>query len=309
LEEYENVDPEKIREKYEAAVKSFVDKIKVDQNIIAVIVSGSLAYDTVWEKSDIDLTVVIRDQSLDIEEFCIDEDEIVLNVHLITRTAFKRSLEKSKGGGFFHSFITKGKIVYSTEDNLYGFFEDARKIGTDDMELSVFYSSADLINLLHKTMKWVYVKNDLRYAQFYILKAGEAIASMEVCLHQEPPTREAIHQAAEFNPELMKTFYEIPMSKVLTRKEIIETIGAIEKYLDDHLDIISRPVLNYMADGEIKTVTMITRYFKFSSHAGSHIFDYLAEKGVIERVTQTIRLTPKGRKTVDEVAFMYLRKG
>lgn len=304
--EHVSSDIQSVQARYNAAVESFVEKVKSDKNVIAVIVSGSLAYDTVWEKSDIDMTVVLRDQTIDIEEFCIDEDEIVLNVHLVTRTAFKRELEKSKGGGFFHSYITKGKIVYSTEASLYGFFEDARKVGEEDMERSVFYMSADLIGTLHKIMKWLYVKADLLYAQLYILKAAEIIANMEVCLHQAPPTREAIHQAAEYNLELMNTFYVIPMTKVLTKDEIIEYIAKIEKYIDDHLDRISRPVIDYMADGEIKTVTMITRYFKFSSHAGSHVFEYLAEKGIIERVTQTIRLTAKGRKSVEEIAFLYI---
>ena len=41
-----------IKERYLAAVDSFVDKVRDDPNVIAVIVCGSLAYDVVWEKSD-----------------------------------------------------------------------------------------------------------------------------------------------------------------------------------------------------------------------------------------------------------------
>lgn len=49
-----------LRERYLAAVDRFVEKVKPDPNVLAVIVSGSLAYDLLWEKSDIDMSVVVR---------------------------------------------------------------------------------------------------------------------------------------------------------------------------------------------------------------------------------------------------------
>jgi predicted nucleotidyltransferase len=55
---------EDIKQRYLDAVDSFIDKLRDDQNVIAVILCGSLSYDKVWEKSDIDLTVVVRDQQL-----------------------------------------------------------------------------------------------------------------------------------------------------------------------------------------------------------------------------------------------------
>lgn len=56
-----------VRARFIAAVDSFIEKLKSDPNILAVVVSGSLAYDVVWEKSDVDMTVVVRDQLLKTE--------------------------------------------------------------------------------------------------------------------------------------------------------------------------------------------------------------------------------------------------
>ena len=42
------------------------------------------------------------------------------------------------------------------------------------------------------------------------------------------------------------------------------------------------------------------------SHFAIEALNYLAEKGVIDRVTQLIKLTPKSRLSVEEIGFMYL---
>ena len=50
-----------IKQQFEEALNDFIEKVKEDRNILAVILFGSLSYDTVWEKSDIDLMLITRD--------------------------------------------------------------------------------------------------------------------------------------------------------------------------------------------------------------------------------------------------------
>src|SRR5260370_28029245 len=47
-----------IQQQYEQALDSLVAKVQRDHWIIAAILLGSLSYDVVWEKSDIDLLLV-----------------------------------------------------------------------------------------------------------------------------------------------------------------------------------------------------------------------------------------------------------
>lgn len=61
-----------------------------------------------------------------------------------------------------------------------------------------------------------------------------------------------------------------------------------------------------MSDEEIKTSTLITKHFHTESHFIIGIFEYLAEKGVIEKVSQTIRITPKSKLSVEELGYLYI---
>lgn len=293
--------------RYQAAADSFVDKLKSDPNIIAVIICGSLAYDQVWEKSDIDTTVVVRDQVLKNDSYCIIEDDITINAYIVTRSEFKRMLERQNGGSFMHSYFSRGMIVYSTEESLYEYFEEYRQMGSDDMALSVFTIACELVHCYDKALKWIKVKNDPLYSQYYLLKAAELIARMEVCLNGEPPSREAIMKAYKLNPELIIPYYQSAMSHHYSLVEILNAIAGIERYLEQHLDVIKQPVLEYMADGEMKTVTMITKYFRTEGHFIIGILDYLADREVILKVSQTIRITPKSRMAVEEVAYQVIR--
>lgn len=295
-----------LKERYLAAVDSFVDKVRDDPNVIAVIVNGSLAYDTIWEKSDIDMSVVVRDQVLKVDGYCIVEDGITINVGLMQRSSFKRGMERNIGGSMFQSYFSKGKIVYTTDDSLHEYFEDIRRIGNDDVALTMMYTAGELIGLNDKCRKWLSVRKDLLYTQYYVLKAAETVAHMEVCVNRETIGRNCIQRALELNPEIMDRLYTNPMIRRMTEEELVKCIELIDGYLVKHLDLIKKPVLEFMSDQQIKTMTLISNYFHVQGHFIIEVFDYLAEKGVIEKVSQMIRITPKSKLAVEEIGYLYI---
>jgi predicted nucleotidyltransferase len=296
----------KLKERFMAAVDSFVEKVKVDPNVIAVIVCGSLAYDVVWEKSDVDMTMIVRDQVLKNQSYCIIEDDITINVNLRLRSEFKRGLERSLGGSFTQSYYAKGKIVYTTDDSLYEYFEELKKVGSDDIALSAFYIACELISNYDKCQKWLIARKDPLYAQYYLLRAAEIIANMELCLKGEPSSRAAIQKALSMNPEAINPFYQDAMSHHLSEEEVMKAIDKIDNYLMQHIEIIKRPVIEFMGEEEIKTLTLISKHFGTEGHFIVNIFDYLAEKGIIEKVSQTIRITPKSSLSVEELGYIFI---
>jgi uncharacterized protein len=302
----DNIQQAELKEWFNAAVDSFVSKVKDDPNVIAVIVCGSLAYDVVWEKSDIDMTVVVRDQTLKNTSYSIIEDGILINVALVVRSDFKRWLEKSIGGSFSQSYFSKGKIVYTTDDSLYEYYEEMKAIGRDDIALSAFYLGCELVGIYEKCQKWLIARKDPLYAQYFLLKAAETIARMELCLNGEPSSRESIQKALKLNPEVITPFYQDAMSHHFSEEEVAKAIEKIDRYLEQRLDILKRPVIEFMSDEQIKTSTLISKHFHAESHFIIGIFDYLAEKGVIEKVSQTIRITPKSKLAVEEIGFLYI---
>ena len=295
---------ETIEQRYDAAIQSFVDKIRSDPNVIAVLVAGSVYHGTVWEKSDVDMTVVVRDQKLGKKSFGIYEDNILINVELCQRSNLKRGMEKNIEGMFGHSIDATTKVVYTTDDSLYDYIEENRAVGRADADKAIFSQTNWLLGTMEKIEKWLKVKKDPVYARYYVLKAADIIANIEVCSNLVVPTREAILQAHGLNPGLMEKFYYRPMSGDMSYEEIYGILREMENYILAHMDTILSVAEEFFGDGEIKTGTHISTHFRTGMHELHPIMDFLCEKGHLDKISQTIRLTPKGRLAVEEIAFI-----
>jgi hypothetical protein len=295
-----------LKQRFEQAIETFIEKVKGDVNVIAIFVGGSFAYDVLWEKSDIDMMIIVRDQKLINESLCLGEDGLTINVSLIPRSRFKRGLESAVGGSFFQSFMAKGKVVYSTEESFYEYMEDIGVIGEDDQALTALNMAGVLISTLHKAQKWLVARHDLLYAQYFLLKAAETIANMELCLQRIPSSRSAIQKAMELNPEIMQAFYLDPMSHTLSEAEVVEKLERLDRYIEDKIPLFQKPILAYLADQEIKTTAMVARQLRSDGPMIIDVMEYLAEKKVIEKVSQAIKLTPKGRMNIEEIGFLYV---
>jgi len=294
-----------IKTRFENALSSFVKKIQTDPNITAIILCGSLSNDTVWEKSDMDIKVLVREMKLSTTSFCIEEDGLILNVDIQKEFDFKRTLERGLGGGFLYSYYAKARVVYTNDETLRDFMDNVLKVGADDRVLSFFQSATGLIGSMEKIEKWLAVKNDPLYARLWVLKTADIYANMRLVLDHKPPSREAVLKVMEYAPELIEPVYIRPMQGSMTVDEIWDALAFFKNILEDNLDLLKQPVADYMSDGEVRTVTTLTKHFRMGSHDIYHIFDFLEEHGIVARTSETTRITPKSRDAVDEVAFVY----
>ena len=295
-----------ISARFEAALATFVDKVKVDPNVLAVIVIGSLANDVVWEKSDMDVTVLVKDLKLMAYSFCIEEDGLIINVGLYDEFKFKRSQERSLGGGFGQSFYNKARVVYAKDDTLKTFLDDLQKTGEDDRALTFFQLTAGLVYYMEKIEKWLTIKADPAYAQYWVLKAADSYANMVLVADRKPLSREAVLKVMEYAPEKIEHLYLRPMRGMMTHDEVVYVIEFFRGFLHDNIDLIRKPVDDYMNDGDVRTVTALVKHFGGSSHDIYHIFDFLEEYGIVGRVSEPVKITPKSRRTADEVAYIYI---
>ena len=290
--------------RYEDAVNSFIKKIEDDPNVIALIIMGSMAHSRVWEKSDVDMILIVRDQKLVRTTYGVNEDDILLNVQLVQRSDMKRSFEKSLTGSIGHHFGATSRIAFTKDDSLLEYFDDYKNIGKADVEKALFRMSNWLLGTMEKIEKWLVVNDDPEYARLYCLKAAEVIASMEVCANYESPTREAILRAQSLNPALMDKYYTGPMSGKMDKKEIYALLEGMNEYVCGHMEAILNVAEDFFGDGEIKTGTHISTHFNSNMHEFHPIMDFLCERGALDKISQTMKITPKSKMAVEEIAFI-----
>ena len=292
------------REKHLQALNSFIKRVEKDPNLVAILLYGSLAYGTVWERSDIDVELIVRDGT----EFSgrwvyvIEEDGIEINISAIGELSkFKNELQKLRNG-YDHGKYGKGILVFSKDESLSELFQDAQKIGEDDAPKSFAAKIGTLLSWMHKAEKQAVVLDNPLYAQRFLQLCAPVVAEMELVRHGENPNREAINRAQELNQSLMQEVYVKPSTMAMTKAEINHTLKVLDDYLMQHMDWWSRHILRFLSDGEIKVVSHIWE------HCGSAPVEYLAEKGVIMQATHPVRIFRKSKLTLDEKAYFYIKE-
>src|SRR5688500_18669649 len=110
-----------IQEKFEAALNRLIEQVKLDRSILAAILCGSLSYDKVWAKSDIDLVLVtIDDQSFKENDsgLSLYADDVNVHAFKISRTQFRKTVDGSIHNSLMHSLLARGRLLYTHDDSI-----------------------------------------------------------------------------------------------------------------------------------------------------------------------------------------------
>src|SRR3954452_1061887 len=103
-----------VHETFTAALDSLIHEIKQDRSVLAAVLCGSLSHDTVWARSDIDLVfVTVDDKKTPSGDIPLYADGVNVHALLIPRAEFRRIVEGSLQGSFMHSFLAKGRLLYT----------------------------------------------------------------------------------------------------------------------------------------------------------------------------------------------------
>ena len=296
-----------VRQRYEEALESFVARVKQDRYIVAAILFGSLAYDDVWEKSDIDMLLIVRDDKADDRFYTLVENGISIHTNLVTRSKFKATFERALQGTWAQSVLARSTLLFSTDETLQAYYENVRHVGSRDREMQMLTALNPVLSLLTKAEKWLVVKNDPIYSFLYMMNLITFLANVEVLWHADVPGREVIQQAITYNPEFFIPLY-IDLAQQPKDAEVMrQAIQKIYGYIEEKQEVLFRPILNYLSEaGSVRSSTEIEAYFQKRLGSGiTLICEWLAERGVIQKVATPLRLTEKSRVTMDEAAYYY----
>ena len=302
-----------IREKFEETLDAFIEQIKRDESIIAAMLFGSLVKGIVWEKSDIDLVLITKDQKTPTQDYWLMDEDINIQVTVMTRNQFIRYQQASLQGSGSHHVLTTSKILFSNDNTLNEFFESMKNLGFRDFQLSMLRIVPMIIGDLEKAEKFLLVKDDLVQSYLFITRLLDRFASIVVMLNNEIPGREAVEQALKFEPKLFETIYSNVILSEVTKEQQLTIIKLIRDYLTEKTEVIFEPVINYLKkEATFRSVSDIARFLNkqvttnwwFVAAVG--IGDWLVRAGYCERVPCPTRLTLRSHDEVNEIGYFYI---
>jgi hypothetical protein len=299
-------------ERFNAALEALIGQIKKDRSVLAAILCGSLSYDKVWDKSDIDLVLVTIDTNKPSGGgLSLYADGI--NVHALTmpRAAFRKAVEGSIRNSFQHSFLAKGRLLYTHDETIAALCEQLQAIGERDIQIQLLNAAGHALAPVYKAHKWLRTRGDLEYTALWILYAATPLAKVEVLNARLLADREVIPQAMKLNPAFFATIYADLMNTKKTAKNVQAALTAIDDYLAERAAKLFAPVIDYLREvGEARSATEIEDHFQRNFGIGgvTGACEYLADQGLIGKASLPVRLTRKSNVDVEELAFFHLAK-
>jgi predicted nucleotidyltransferase len=303
---------EAIQQGFTQALEALVAEVKADRSILAAILCGSLAHDTVWAKSDIDLVLVtIDDKKVEAGDRALYADGVNVHALLMPRAKFRKSIESALDQSFMHSFLAKGRLLYTHDDSIADLLERLKQIGTRDTELQLLHAATHALGPIYKAHKWLLTRGDLEYTALWLLYAATPLAKIEVITRRLPADREVIPQALQLNPTFFQVIYTDLLNRKKTRKQMEAALAAVDDYLAQRAPRLFAPIIEHLREvGETRSCTEIENHFQRTHgiSGATAACEYLADLGRIGKASTTVQLTTKSNVGVQELAFFYLEE-
>src|SRR5687768_15799080 len=197
-----------VHQTFAAALDALVATIRQDRAILAVVLCGSLSHDTVWTKSDIDLVLItIDDKKIEHTGISLNADGINVHAFLMPRARFRAIVEGSADNSFFHSFLAKGRLLYSHDATIDVLCAGLHRIGAHDNQLQLLCAGVGALPSIDKAHKWFVTRGDLDYSALWLLYAATPLARIEVMSRGLLADREVLPQALTLNRPFFTTVY------------------------------------------------------------------------------------------------------
>ena len=295
---------------FTAALDALVAQLKQDRSILAVLLCGSLSHDTVWARSDIDLAVVtVDDRKIEGGLVALYADGVNVHAFVIPRTQFRQLVDGSVQHSFIHSLLAKGRLLYTHDDSIATLCEGLRKMGARDRQIQLLRAATHALSAIYKAHKWMVTRGDLDYTALWVLYSATSLAEIEVISAGRLVDREVIPQALSLNPTFFKTIYTDLLNCKKSQAAVEGALVAVDRYVEDRTQPLFSLLFDYLRDaGEARSASELETHFKRHYDVGEAVTacEYLADRGLIGKVSQPARLTKKSNIDIQELAFVYL---
>lgn len=290
-----------LKEKFDVALCSVVEKFKQDKKCLAAFLVGSMSHDLIWEYSDLEILAIYDDSYKGPSNFNLLEHDVQVVVNIRKRNTFKDYLGSADVSDYWFCALSKSTLLFSKELTLKEFFEDIFYIGERDMEIEMLLGFSEAVYYLNKAEKNFRVKRDSPNAIYFLFHLARGIAWLEVARNRLFPEREIIQQASELNPNLFSRIYAPLFYELVTDKIIDEILRTCHKYLEDNTMVVYQRFISYLKEhGTLKDFSMETRKHGFGIN-----YNWLYRMNLVERYVEPIKIN---NQTTEFYQFGYRLK-
>jgi hypothetical protein len=218
-------------------------------------------------------------------------------------------VEGSIQNSFMHSFLAKGRLLYTHDETIAAMCDRLKSFGSRDLAIAKLDAANSVLPALYKARKWLVTRGDYAYTSLWILHAAQPFAKLEIISAGLLADRETLPQALKLNPALFTTIYTNLLRDGTAREPVEKALEAIEAAMAARARDVFAPVIAYLAEvGDVRSTRDLEDHFKktYGICGITSACEYLADLGLIGKASTAVQLTKRSNLSLEELAFFFL---
>lgn len=283
---------EKTIVQYQRAFNSLIERLKSNDNVLAAMVFGSVVTGDLWDKSDIDLFVMVEEKITGIRNIYTEEKGVPVHIKLMSKSRFMQFYEEDLRGGFMHRIFASSRLVFSKDSDITNRYDSGRYYPDVDRERWSMVYLGNMLKSIGVCRKYL-CNNGIYTAYSSAVKAAEEFAKLYVNSAGYMISKDAMTMAMNLNDKFKNCVDELFFNKEDTIESIEKLLAFVEGNIDSNLKNITGILLDYMREkDELLSGEDIRKATLFHSYDIDieEILEKLSEKDIVKKETRDYKI-------------------
>jgi len=285
--------------KYQKAFNSVVDRIKVDESVLSVMVFGSMVTGDLWEESDIDLFVIVKENFSKIRDIHTEENHVPVHIKLMGKEKFIQIYSDNLKGGFIHRIFSSSRLVFSKDMDITVRFDGGRFFPDIDRERWGMVYLGKLLKDMGVCKKYLW--SDGIYTSYSTsLRCIEKYSRLFVNSSGYMISKDVLSMALNLNDAFKQCVDKLFFEKSNIVETIQETMAFLEESINSNIKTYCALLLNYMREKDMflsAEEIMADDLFKDFDIDVEELLNKLWERDIIKKDSRDFKLVK------DEILF------
>ncbi|URZ07180.1 nucleotidyltransferase domain-containing protein [Clostridium felsineum] len=237
--------------KYQKAYMAIVESLKLNEEVLATMVFGSMVSGDLWKESDIDLLVIIKERMDHIKNIYMEQNGVPIHIKLMGKSKFVLLNENDIKGGFFHRIFASSKLVFSKDKDITEKYDSGRYYPDIDREKWNMVYISDLLKSIGLCKK--YLNNNRIYTSYYsAVKCVEEFSKLYINYSGYMINKDDVNMLININDDFKNYVDKLFFSKDNVEEAIIQAIKKIEEFINKNMKSITSILIDFMRDKDKK---------------------------------------------------------
>lgn len=276
---------------YQKAFNSIIERFKNIEDVLAVMVFGSMVTGNLWQESDLDLFVIVSNSQNDMRNVYTEEKGIPVHIRLINKKKFIQLYNDDLKGGFNHRIFASSRLVFSKDKEITATYDSGRYYPDKDRERWNMVYLGNVIKKLGICKKYLY--NDSIYTAYtYVVSCVKEYAKLYVNFYGYMISKDTMVMAMNLDDKFNLVVQELFFNNSDTKKVLENTINFIEASVEKNIKEMASFLINFIGnEGELLSADDIkeNQAFKGFNIEFEEILAKLCEKKLINKDSRDIR--------------------